>query len=550
MGVAEEDLRTEYGMDYNPRADNLDTPFTGQKATASWLPFDGWNNRSADMYSSTLINERENYFHKPIVQLNSYNKLNDTMTLASSLYYSGGEGGGSGSAGSIRWKADGSGRDYDETIRRNSLDFVDGFGYQSRGILRGSRNNQSTVGVVSKLDMEVSDTVSMTFGVDIRTATVEHYREVYNLLGGDFYMDTSNPNWTDDQQHRTLGDKVFYDYTNTVDWMGGYAEELRLAGSIDMIFEKGNLENLDNNKIEADGEMGYQMKVGGSRALNDAWQLFGNMSYSAMTPSLDKVINDYNNTLNGSFENEKATWLDVGARFKSANGQWAGSMNYYYALWSDRNQSGTSESLDGTESFFSITGLNELHTGLEYSVAYQPIPVLRIDIRGHESDWRFTDNLSYSYNEIEGDAGSEETLALYVKDVMVSGAPQSQNVIIVTGFFNRLKVSGEVQSFSKQYPRWGYDGNIEDLAFLLGEDNTFAEDAYVTGNTTLVNFVSSYTTELMGKDVTLSASVFNAMDELYVGDFVDAYDGSGDVSNLRVRVGQPRSYNIGVTINY
>lgn len=560
MGVAEEDLRTEYGMDYNPRADNLDTPFTGQKATASWLPFDGWNNRSADMYSSTLINERENYFHKPIVQLNSYNKLNDTMTLASSLYYSGGEGGGSGSAGSIRWKADGSGRDYDETIRRNSLDFVDGFGYQSRGILRGSRNNQSTVGVVSKLDMEVSDTVSMTFGVDIRTATVEHYREVYNLLGGDFYMDTSNPNWTDDQQHRTLGDKVFYDYTNTVDWMGGYAQVnydngmgtngFAMFGTTSASYTNQDHFTLDNNKIEADGEMGYQMKVGGSRALNDAWQLFGNMSYSAMTPSLDKVINDYNNTLNGSFENEKATWLDVGARFKSANGQWAGSMNYYYALWSDRNQSGTSESLDGTESFFSITGLNELHTGLEYSVAYQPIPVLRIDIRGHESDWRFTDNLSYSYNEIEGDAGSEETLALYVKDVMVSGAPQSQNVIIVTGFFNRLKVSGEVQSFSKQYPRWGYDGNIEDLAFLLGEDNTFAEDAYVTGNTTLVNFVSSYTTELMGKDVTLSASVFNAMDELYVGDFVDAYDGSGDVSNLRVRVGQPRSYNIGVTINY
>ena len=560
MGVAEEDLRTEYGMDYNPRADNLDTPFTGQKATASWLPFDGWNNRSADMYSSTLINERENYFHKPIVQLNSYNKLNDTMTLASSLYYSGGEGGGSGSAGSIRWKADGSGRDYDETIRRNSLDFVDGFGYQSRGILRGSRNNQSTVGVVSKLDMEVSDTVSMTFGVDIRTATVEHYREVYNLLGGDFYMDTSNPNWTDDQQHRTLGDKVFYDYTNTVDWMGGYAQVnyddgmgtngFAMFGTTTASYTNQDHFTLDNNKIEADGEMGYQMKVGGSRALNDTWQLFGNMSYSAMTPSLDKVINDYNNTLNGSFENEKATWLDVGARFKSANGQWAGSMNYYYALWSDRNQSGTSESLDGTESFFSITGLNELHTGLEYSVAYQPIPVLRIDIRGHESDWRFTDNLSYSYNEIEGDAGSEETLALYVKDVMVSGAPQSQNVVIVTGFFNRLKVSGEVQSFSKQYPRWGYDGNIEDLAFLLGEDNTFAEDAYVTGNTTLVNFVSSYTTELMGKDVTLSASVFNAMDELYVGDFVDAYDGSGDVSNLRVRVGQPRSYNIGVTINY
>jgi hypothetical protein len=36
------------------------------------------------------------------------------------------------------------------------------------------------------------------------------------------------------------------------------------------------------------------MKVGGSKALNDTWQLFGNMSYSAMTPSLDKLIDDNN----------------------------------------------------------------------------------------------------------------------------------------------------------------------------------------------------------------------------------------------------------------
>ena len=560
MGVAEEDLRDEYGVDFNPRADNLDTPFTGKKATASWLPFDGWNNRSADMYSSTLINERENYFHKPIVQLNSYNKLNDTMTLASSLYYSGGEGGGSGSAGSIRWKADGSGRDYDETIRRNRLDFVDGFGYQSRGILRGSRNNQATFGVVSKLDMKIDDMWSATFGVDIRTAEVEHYREVYNLLGGDFYQNSSNPNWNADEQRRGLGDKVFYDNTNTIDWMGGYAQAnyndgmgttgFAMFGATTASYTAENHFSIEEEKVEADAEMGYQMKVGGSKALNDTWQLFGNMSYSAMTPSLDKLIDDNNYVLNSGFENEKATWVDFGTRFKSANGQWAGSMNYYWALWSDRNQSGTSEALDGTESFFNISGLNELHKGLEYSIAYQPIPVLRIDIRGHESDWRFTDDLSYTYNEIEADPSSEETFELYVKDVMISGAPQSQTNLIVTGFFNRLKVSAEAQSFSKQYPRWGYDGAIQDLAFLLGEGNTFAEDAYVTGNTTLVNFNSAYTTELMGKAVTFNASVFNATDELYVGDFVDAYDGSGDVSDLRVRVGQPRSYNIGVTINY
>ena len=561
MGVAEEDLRTEYGLDYNPRADDLQTPYTGKRAVASWRPFDGWNYRTRDQRSTVMINERNNYFHKPIVQMNWYSNLNDSMTMATSFYYSGGEGGGSGSAGSILWGDNGT-RDYDATIARNMSEaqFKDGYGYESRGVLRGSRNNQSTFGIMSKLEQDMGNGLNVTYGLDLRTAKVEHYRQVYDLLGGDFFYNSSNPNWTEEQRHRTLGDKLYYDNTNTIDWLGAYVQASKdlgdgtnvfgMFGATTASYTAQDHFTLDNLKIEADAELGYQMKVGGSRALNDTWQLFGNFSYSAMTPSLDKLIDDVNMIKNSEFENEKATWFDVGARFKSANGQWAGSMNYYYALWADRNQSGTSEDLNGVESFFSITGLNELHSGLEYSIAYQPIPVLRIDVRGHESDWRFTDDLTYTYNEIEGDDTSAETFDLYVKDVMVSGAPQSQTVLMVTGFFNRLKASVEAESFARQYPRWGYDGAIQDLAFLLGEGNTFADDAYETERKTIMNLQMSYTTELMGRDVTLNASIFNVTDELYIGDFVDAFDGSGDVANLRVRMGAPKQYNVGITINY
>ena len=560
MGVAEEDLRTEYGLDYNPRADYLETPYTGKRAVASWVPFDGWNYKVRDQRSTTMINERNNYFHKPIVQLNWYANLDDSTTMATSFYYSGGEGGGSGSAGSILW-GDGY-RDYDATIARNMSDaqWKDGYGYESRGVLRGSRNNQYTYGIMSKMEKEMSDTVSMTLGLDMRTAKVEHYRQVYDLLGGDFFYNTSNPNWSEEQRHRTLGDKLYYDNTNTVDWLGGYVQAnyddgagtnaFAMFGATTASYTAQDHFTLDNLKIEADAELGYQMKVGGSRALNDTWQLFGNVSYSAMTPSLDKLIDDVNMIKNEGFENETATWFDVGTRFKSLNGQWAGSMNYYYALWSDRAQSGTSEDLNGVESFFSITGLSELHQGLEYSIAYQPIPVLRLDIRGHESDWRFTEDLSYTWNEIEGDGTSSETFDLYVKDVMISGAPQSQTVLMVTGFFNRLKASVEAESFARQYPRWGYDGAIQDLAFLLGEGNTFADDAYETERKTIYNLQLSYGTEIMDRDVTFNYSIFNATDELYIGDFVDAYDGSGDVANLRVRMGAPKQFNFGVTINY
>jgi hypothetical protein len=560
MGVAEEDLRDEYGLDYNPRADYLETPYTGKRAVASWVPFDGWNYKVRDQRSTTMINERNNYFHKPIVQLNWYSNLDESTTMATSFYYSGGEGGGSGSAGSILW-GDGY-RDYDATIARNMSEaqFKDGYGYESAGVLRGSRNNQYTYGIMSRMEKEMTDTVSMTVGLDVRTAKVEHYRQVYDLLGGDFFYNTSNPNWSEEQRHRTLGDKLYYDNTNTVDWLGGYVQAnyddgagtnaFAMFGATTASYTAQDHFTLDNVKIEADAELGYQMKVGGSRALNDTWQLFGNVSYSALTPSLDKLIDDVNMIKNEGFENETATWFDVGTRFKSLNGQWAGSLNYYYALWSDRAQSGTSEDLNGVESFFSITGLSELHQGLEYSVAYQPLPVLRIDLRGHESDWRFTDDLTYTYNAIEGDDTSSETFDLFVKDVMISGAPQSQTVLMVTGFFNRLKASVEAESFARQYPRWGYSGAIQDLAFLLGEGNTFADDAYETERKTIYNLQLSYGTEIMDRDVTFNYSIFNATDELYIGDFVDAYDGSGDVANLRVRMGAPKQFNFGVTINY
>ena len=561
MGVAEGDLRTEYGVDWNPRADELETPYNGKRALASWVPFDGWNWREADPHSSTMINERNNYFHKPIVQVNSYNQVRDDMLLSTALYYSGGEGGGSGSAGSIRWKSDGSGRDYDETIRRNTLDWVDGYGYQSRGILRGSRNNQYTYGVMSKLDYDVSESLLLTVGLDLRTAEVEHYRQVYDLLGGNVYYDSSNDNWTTDQEkYRTLGDKIQYDETNTIDWQGGYAQvsynagdgatAFGMFGTTSASYSVQDHFQLGEPILEADAETGYQMKLGGTYPINDTWLLFGNLSTANLTPTLDKLIDDAQFIKNTSFENEKATWFDIGARFKAANGQWTGSLNYYSSEWSDRAQSGIVEDLSGNESFFNIQGLNENHSGLEYSIAYQPIPVLRIDARGHVSDWRFTDNLNYTYYEVLGDPSTSTNFNLYVKDVMVSGAPQEAHNLIFTGFWNTMKASLEVEHFGKQYPRWGYDGAIQDLAFLLGEGNSFADDAYITDFTTLYNLKFQYGMNVGGKDVTLNAYVHNAGDELYVGDFVDAYDGSGDVANLRVRLGQPRSWVLGFTINY
>ena len=49
--------------------------------------------KTTDRYSSDFLNERENFFHKPLVNLNHFYDINDDIRL-SSAYWSGGSGGG------------------------------------------------------------------------------------------------------------------------------------------------------------------------------------------------------------------------------------------------------------------------------------------------------------------------------------------------------------------------------------------------------------------------------------------------------------------------
>ena len=54
-----------------------------------------------DRYSPTLLNERENFFHKPLVNLNHFYDINEDVRLSSVLYLSGGSGGCTGTYGSV-----------------------------------------------------------------------------------------------------------------------------------------------------------------------------------------------------------------------------------------------------------------------------------------------------------------------------------------------------------------------------------------------------------------------------------------------------------------
>ncbi|MCC5024120.1 MAG: hypothetical protein J6386_15615 [Candidatus Synoicihabitans palmerolidicus] len=184
-------------MEFNPNYAPVSPSYTGQQYY--WGKLHNRQQRS-------FLNERQNFFYKPQVNLTWFSQINDQTKLASVLYYSGGRGGGSstldlgsGSRAFARYDNSdplyGSNIDWDGTIASNagSLDARGGSktAGQSLDILRNSVNTQDQFGLISKLSYSMNESTDVTVGVDWRTAEIEHYREVRDLLGGDYFIGES-----------------------------------------------------------------------------------------------------------------------------------------------------------------------------------------------------------------------------------------------------------------------------------------------------------------------------------------------------------------------
>ena len=115
-------FETEAGRLFNQNVAPIDPSYTGEQY---WYMY-GAN--TTNRYSSTFLNERENYFHKPLANLNWYAQWSEKVSQFTTVYYSGGTGGGTGTYGKIQYfydYDDGSPRpsrvpDWDGTIAKNN----------------------------------------------------------------------------------------------------------------------------------------------------------------------------------------------------------------------------------------------------------------------------------------------------------------------------------------------------------------------------------------------------------------------------------------------
>ena len=568
-----EKFETEAGRLYNQNWAPVDPSYTGQQY---WYMYGA---RTTNRFNSNFLNERENFFHKPLVNLNHFMTINDKTRLSSVLYWSGGSGGGTGTYGSVSrtpavegnawYRSSPWAWDWNAEIEQNRTNIDADYSdteKRSTGILRNSINRQNTYGLISKLNYDVSEELEVQFGIDWRTAGIEHAREVRDLLGGDYYVDFADDNAPDGKVVR-LGDEIAYFNSTTVDWIGGFVqgnyetEKVNLYGMGGLSSIKYSYQDhftVDNEVIKADAISTFQVKGGGLYRLNDGLSVFGNAGYVEKPPIMDNVIY-YDGTVATDPANEKFISTEAGLNYSGRKA--AVKVSAYNTDWLDRNlvkSVETGQGSSGDTDLIFLKGVNQKHQGLEIETKLMPHEMVEIDLVASFGKWKFDGDADGTYQEQEYNddnqvIGVQTTEYSYALDgLFVGDMPQTSYIFGLTlKPVKGLRLQALYKTYDKNYSDWS------PAAREVDEDGADRTQVWEAPGYSKLDLHASYDLPSVGGlDLTLNAHIFNALDEVFVQDAVDnsKYNGYGDKlhlpHNAEVFLGTPRYANIGLTVNF
>lgn len=554
----------EAGRDWSPNVGPVSPSYTGQQYNST-----GPGSGVSDRYDPNYLNERENYFHKPQVNLNWYSYFGNGLTLSTVAYYSGGAGGGTGTYGSMVWDYRYTQRfpDWNATIEDNQENAAAGEG--ARGILRNSVNNQWTVGAISKLRKDYENGWTSEIGIDWRTASIDHYREVRDLLGGSYYVDCfrgcSSDFWTSEESRRVLGDKINYFNTNDVNWFGSYlqAERATQDGSFYGMagWNVNTYDFTDHFTAGADGQpleissgnlYGYQIKGGAVRNVSDELSLYGNAGWVSKVPIFDGVIDDVSGIKNEDPTNETFLSFEAGMTFRSNDRGLSLDANVYHTTWRDRTYNIFVQDLYGPErdGLANLLGVDARHMGIEVQGAYQPSETVRFDVAGSIGNWEHISDVSATFRP-EDRQGESFTEQLYLDGIKVGDAPQTQfayavSLFPVQGAYFRLQGKTFAEHWSAFEPSGRDDASEAGV------------QPWKAPGYTVFDFHGSYRLgDILpaAGDLRLFANVYNLFDAEYVQDATDnsrfnGFDGDHDADDAEIYMGLPRTFNLGFEVRF
>jgi len=549
---------------------------------------------------TTMKNERLNYFFKPQFTLKDFWKVNDKLTWSNSAYISIGRGGGQryygssstiirDSAGQVAWNdieynnqwkklfgttystADAA---YDPTLLKSSQ------------ILTASVNNHVWMGGISQFDYKVNDKWKTSGGLDYRWYRGEHYVEILDLLGGDYYVNNNNENA--DTPMKGVGDRISAggneayqnDRVSFVQWAGAFGQAeysygrwnafvnisgvssgykgvdyfkkktLNLGDTVigigydDTYYDSTSQKTYWRNSPELEDDntgwkwlLGGTFKAGANFNITEKSNIFMNLGYLSRTPQFNNVIDNTTNEFFEKINNEIVYAVEAGYGFRSK--KISLNANGYYTVWKNKPLPFGLRIEDPNDPLEQITvnidGMDALHMGIEVDASYRVFKNLTLEGMVSIGDW------TWQSSEVINVFG--ETVEFDAKGVKVGDAAQST----YAGSLRYAPIkNGYIKVKYTFFDRYYSDFDPFSLQGANGRRASWEIPSYG-----LMSIHAGYRFKFEKSSLNFRANVFNALNTLYISDARNNRNGMGfDANSAGVFIGQGIRFNLSLGFEF
>ncbi|MFP4471719.1 MAG: TonB-dependent receptor [Bacteroidales bacterium] len=543
------------------------------------------------------LSERENYYHKPMFSLSDFWNVNDRLYISNIAYLSLGNGGGIGLLNNTSITSTGQ-IDFQSLYDANYNNPNFNPDRESQGILRSSVNNHVWYGLLSTLNYEMDEKFTLSGGLDLRSYKGEHYMEIYDLLGGNYYPVPSDERNVNEPPGSNQKEGDIFNYYNDglVRW-GGIFGQLeykteKLSAFINLTASNSGYKRIDyfkakmlelpdttlriayNTVVEYDGVtydrnspglkplesdwkwiMGGTAKVGVNYNINQNMNVYTNLGYLSKAPRFNNVY-DYDNLLFRDIKNELVKAAEIG--YSYYNRKMTLNLNAYYTIWENKPADRPASLYDedsGDWYSVNINGMDALHKGIEAEFGYKLSNNMLYEGLLSVGDWKWTGNDSariYNNAQVLVETRYFDASGIFVGDAAQIQTRHSLRLELIDDIY----VKGAFTYFGKHYSEFdplNLDPERNPWAF---DDEGNPRQSWKIPNYYLVDLHAGYGFRLKSVKFNLRASVLNLLNEKYISDANnnDGYIGqafnSFDARSAAVFFGLGRRYNISLQLTF
>lgn len=522
-----------------------------------------------------LLSAEQNFYNKPLASLNHNWVIDETSSLSTVAYWSSGVGAARYLSGGAVGLTQGTTNnpiprtgdiyspiDFNQIVKNNRAN-ADG---SSTTYFNEAANNHRQAGLLSSYKKKIGDNLNLLAGIDLRTYNGDKFYRLNSLLGGSYLVDKTdlnNPN-----RNAVVGDYLNNHYRYLINSYGAYITSEYVKDNLSAFItiagnNTGNkridyfsyLNSDPNRESKVVNFFGYQAKGGANYNIDGQNNVFANIGYIERPPYVASIFLNRKNDLNPNAVNEKLMSYELGYGFRSS--QFSANVNLYRSTYKDRAKNfSAAANQDGSIPTYNVTGINELHQGVEIDAKYRPISDVTISGMLSVGDYHYISNTGAA--QITSDAPGAKVVnvpALILKNLPIGdfggSAASNAQTTAALGLDVKVLPTVKIGANANYFGRFFASYDPSKMVTTDATATTQAFDPTVYSPVQLPNYSTIdlnivYKFKFAGLDASFIGNVYNVLNTAYLTEGYESAPSNGsDVSRLNalgVNYGNGRLY--------